>query len=277
MRTAVVFAIVVFSSAAFVSADPYADSVVSSSVGTGGAAGYTDASTVLGAPERYSGEVSWGGAYAGVVSPFSAAWETNEIFSFGAGGHVTVQFYEPIRDLPGNPFGIDLLIFGNTSFVDNAWPSATTTNPAAIFGEGLAQVEVSVDGVIWVPVTPKADAMFPTLGYLDSGAYDAVAGSVPSDFQLPVDPSLTLADFEEKTYAEVLAMYNGSGGGTGIDLAETGLSEVYFVRVSNPAGKAEIDAFVAVPEPATMGMVLMGAAGLIAARRRRKKASGSRV
>ena len=92
MRTAVVFAIVVFSSAAFVSADPYADSVVSSSVGTGGAAGYTDASTVLGAPERYSGEISWGGAYAGVASPFSAAWETNEIFSFAVTAPFTARY-----------------------------------------------------------------------------------------------------------------------------------------------------------------------------------------
>jgi hypothetical protein len=41
---------------------------------------------------------------------------------------------------------------------------------------------------------------------LDSGPFDGSAGIVPADFQKPVNPALSLADFSNKTYAEILAM-----------------------------------------------------------------------
>jgi len=39
--------------------------------------------------------------------------------------------------------------------------------------------------------------------------------------------------------AGVRALYRGSGGGVGIDLADVGLNAVTFVRISNPLGALE--------------------------------------
>ena len=73
------------------------------------------------------------------------------------------------------------------------------------------------------------------------------------------------------------AMLNGSGGGTWIDLSPSGLSEVNFIRFVVPddgiAGTylpidAVVASNVAVPEPATMG-VMVTAAGALLRRRRR--------
>jgi hypothetical protein len=56
-----------------------------------------------------------------------------------------------------------------------------------------------------------------------------------------------------KSFAELLTLYDGSGGGIPIDIASSGLSSVSYVRVDVPAGVAspEFDAFVVVPEPGT--------------------------
>ena len=48
-------------------------------------------------------------------------------------------------------------------------------------------------------------------------------------------------------YVEILELYRGSGGGAGVDLADVGLTEISYVRISNPENPLdstpEIDAF----------------------------------
>ena len=175
-----------------------------------------------------------------------ASFLTSELVSVGAGGHLVVQFDTPVTDDPCNPFGIDLLIFGNTGFIDDAWPNGIA---GGLFGNGGGLVEVSADGVNWTIVPGiAADGMFPTIGYLDAGPYDAVPGSVLTDFTLPVDPTLTSGDFVGLNHAAIVAVYAGSGGGAGIDLGVVGLSSISYVRVTNPGDpettpNLEIDAF----------------------------------
>ena len=57
---------------------------------------------------------------------------------------------------------------------------------------------------------------------------------------------MSLSDFSGLTYAQVLEIYNGSGGGAGVDIGSLGLSEISFVRITNPVGSGvtpEIDGF----------------------------------
>ncbi len=222
--------------------DPFADQVISYGQGSNAAPGYTDAATTLGSPERFTGE----GVFPGVVSVFNPPFGTDEIVSIGAGGHLEVRFDTPVTDDPANPFGIDLLIFGNAGFIDVAYPAGVA---GGLFGDDGGTIEVSADGVVWFEIVgAHVDGLYPTVGYLDTGPYDGAPGAVPSDFTRPVDPALMTADFSGLDFAAILAVYAGSGGGAGIDLASAGLAEACCVRITNPGVPArtpslEIDAF----------------------------------
>ncbi|MEM9252539.1 MAG: PEP-CTERM sorting domain-containing protein [Planctomycetota bacterium] len=247
-----------------VSADPFADSVVGYDSGSNPVAGFTDSSTALGEPTRLTNPSN---PFGGAVTPFQSAFGMNEIVSIGEGGFLTVSFDEPVTDDAGNPFGLDLLIFGNT-FALLDFGSGTASGGFNTEG-GL--IEISANGVDFFEVPGvAADGPFPTLGYQDvTEPFPTVAGLVPTDFTKPVDPSFNLTGLDIE---EIAAGYDGSGGGVGIDIASVGLSEVSFVRISNPIGSGvtpEIDGFadVAVPEPTTAAILAMGI-GLVGLRRR---------
>ena len=216
-------------------ADPWADSVVSYVEGSGAGA-YDDPTVALGEPARVTGA----GIDPGAVTPFNPAWMPSEIVSVGTGGELVLRFDEPVTDDPGNPFGIDLLVFGNAFFIDTVYPFGVV---GGVFSEGGA-IDVSSDGVTWFTIPGvEADGLFPTLGYLDSGPYDVGPGELPSSFTRPVDPDLTMADMTGVDHVGLVAMYDGSGGGAGIDLATVGLTSIQWVRIRNTGGAAlEIDA-----------------------------------
>lgn len=214
--------------------DPFADAIVSFNAGIDPDPAYPNPLTVLGSPERYTGE----GIFPAVVSVFSPPYGTDEIVSIGKGGALVVQFDTPVTDDPRNPFGIDLILFGNTGFIDQSWPDGIVGG--GLFGADGGTVEVSDDGVTWVLVPAvEPDGLFPTTGYLDTGPYDGTPGMVWTIFTRPVDPSLTLADFVGLTHDQVRGLYQRSGGGAGVDLAPLGLGQVRFVRISNPADALE--------------------------------------
>lgn len=207
-------------------ATPWADSVVSYYEGVGAAPGYTVATVATGEPTRFTGEDIW----PGVVSPFNAPWLANEIVSIGNGGHLVLSFDEPVQDDPNNPWGIDLIVFGNTGFIDGAWPSAIVSG---IFSNDNGIIEVSADGKQWIAITSLfADNLWPTCGYGDSQPYDSVEGLSPTDFTMPLDPRLTFDDVMDLDHTTLMTYYRTSGGGTGVDLSETGLSEISYVRIS---------------------------------------------
>lgn len=251
-------------------ADPWADRVVEYIPGTGipqvfgsDPPLFYDLDTAsLGEPARTSGGF--------VVSPYSSPFAREDIVSIGEGGSLTVAFDEPVADDPGNPFGIDLLVFGNAFYtLSGGFPFADDATVTGASIEG-GVVELSADGSTWVEVTGlDADGLYPSNGYADaSGFFPAAPGVVLSDFTLPVDPSY---DPIGDTSAEVYAAYAGSGGGAGIDVGAYGLASVSYVRVTNPDGSGfvpEIDAFAdvrSIPEP--MAFVLLAFASLTATRR----------
>jgi outer membrane protein assembly factor BamB len=227
-------------------ADPWADAVVSYDAGSGAIPGYQEPATMVGSPERYTGEL---GGWPQAVTPFNPAWGSDEIVSIGAGGQITLRFDEALTNDPGHPFGVDLLVFGNSFFADAEFPAGVV---GGLFENGPFNVSVSADGSVFVPLAGSfANALFPTLGYMDTAAQDPSPGMVLTDFLRPVDPAIGLDVLIGKSYPELLALYGGSGGGVPVDIASSGLDEIYYVRLDVPAGASGVafDALAAVPEP----------------------------
>lgn len=233
---------------------PWASQVVSFDAGAGGVPGYADPYSALGAPERFTGE----DIYPSAVTMFNPAYGLDELVSFGEQGHLTVEFETPITDDPSHLYGVDLIVFGNGGFEDVDFPNGQCGEPAFNFGADPMRVLVSADGQDFIPLGEFTEGQFPTQGWLDVTPYSEVPGRVPTDFQRPVDPSLALSDFDGLAYADALALYGGSGGGTPIDISTSGLGEVSFVRIESyaPGVTVEIEAFAVVPEPSCLMLFL---------------------
>lgn len=248
-----------------------ASSVVSYNSGVGFQAGYTIASSALGEPSRVTP-----GLYGGPVDPFNSPYLQTQVVSIGAGGSLTLQFATPILNNPANAFGRDFNIFGNAGFVITNeysletfdWVGTPATD-GSLYGADATSTRVSVssDGLNFYTLNPAfaplVDSLFPTDGI--------------GDFGLPVNPSLTASSFAGKNLADIRALYNGSGGGSSYDIswAQDGLDQsvsltsIEFVRVEVLSGNAEIDGIVAVPEPTSLSLAILGTSALIVARRKR--------
>lgn len=248
----------------------FASSVVSYNSGVGFQAGYTIAGSALGEPSRVTP-----GLYGGPVDPFNSAYLSSQVVSLGAGGSLTLQFASPILNNPANAFGRDFNIFGNAGFVitndlDMDWNFiGTPATDGSLYGADAVSTRVSVssDGVIFYTLNPAlaplVDSLFPTDGI--------------GDFGLPMNPALNAASFAGKTLPDIRALYNGSGGGASYDISwaqdglgqSVSLSSIEFVRVEVLAGNAEIDGIVAVPEPTSLSLAMIGASALVFARRKK--------
>lgn len=243
-------------------AGSYASSVIDYQPGSNASSGYQNSQTALGEPTRYTGV----GVFPSSVSPFNPPFLNTELVSIGSGGSLTLRFDQPISNDPAHPYGQDLLIFGGQFFVDGDYPNGLATG---VFGNASnSLVEVSIDGSDWHTVPGGiTSGLYPTLGYLDLPEPTSPnPGSVPSDFSRPVDPAFSPIG---KTFAQIVAGYSGSGGGTGIDIGAAGLGLASFVRITN-LGLApfSIDAVSAVsPVPAPTGALVL--TGLLFGRRRR--------
>jgi hypothetical protein len=254
-------------------ADPWADAVVSYNQGSNPAPGFTTAGAALGEPTRFTAPAS---PFGGVVTPLNASFGSGETVSIGEGGSLVLRFDEPVANDPLNPFGIDLLVFGNSFLVGDFFNQDFSFNSAGratgVVSEG-GVVEVSSDGLDWRLVPGAADGLFPTNGYADIiEPFTSTPGAIPADFTRPVDPTFNLVG---KTFSQIIAGYAGSGGGLGVDIGPTGLSSIQYVRITNPTGSGvtpEIDAMAdvhAVPEPAAVTTIFV-AAGLFAWQNRKR-------
>ena len=227
-------------------AGPFADAVISYIPGTGVSATFTNTSTVLGEPSRVN-------TFGDATDPFNPAYGGSQILSVGAGGSLVIKFGSPVQNHPGNRFGIDFMIYGNSGFIiTNDFNPATfewigtpaTDSSLFAANSGPTRVSVSQDGTTWFTlnpsIAPTVDNLYPTDG----------AG----DFRIPANPSLTPSSFAGATLDTIRSLYAGSAGGTGYDIAwaqnsngvSVQLSSISFVRVDVLAGKSEIDGFSAV-------------------------------
>lgn len=189
---------------------------------------------------------------------------TNSGYNYAS---VTVKFDHVIRDDPANPYGIDFEVFGNTFYVGSGFIGDTTDMRSYnLVGGAFAEpmlVSVSPDGTNWYTYTngPYCDSTFPTHGFAwDPGQFDATTNGWTKrrmDFTKPVNPALDGvlgASGTTMSAFNALKFYNGSGGGTGFDLAQSGFSSIQYIRINAAPGfyAGEVDAF-SVVRPAVLG------------------------
>jgi hypothetical protein len=200
---------------------------------------WTNTTAALGQPSQVTHDPhpEWGGSFP--VTPFSSPYLPDQILALGPGGQLTLELDRPVFDHPANPFGLDLIVFGNSFFQYHAdW--TTTTGSLGGTNTGHTTVSVSRDGHAFyrlnAPANTRVDTWFPTDG----------AG----DFSKPVSPTLGAADFAGRDLEGIRELYAGSGGGTGFDLAwavdqhgsPVTLPWIRFVRFVQEHGQTQIDA-----------------------------------
>ena len=225
--------------------DLFADRVGSYEQGTGFAVegssglGYTNAISALGSPSTETP-----GKFGGPVTPFAPPYLREQLLSIGTGGHLILEFDPPIFNHPANPFGIDLILYGNAGFViTNGNYSGGGITDGSLFGQakdGVSRLSASTDGTTWhlldEALAPAVDGLFPSNG--------------GGNFGLPVNPSLRSADFAGADLSQIRQLYRNSAGGTGYDLdwardadgQPLSLSWARFIRIDVLGDKVEIDA-----------------------------------
>src|SRR5215475_10624142 len=123
----------------------FASGVIAYNPGSGFSPNFTNSTAALGAPASGSG-----------ITPFAPPFSTSQIVSIGAGGSLTLQFNAPIINNPANPYGIDMMIFGNSFFVVTSGSGSSAITSGAIFTSTLStRVEVSADGATWFTLDPN--------------------------------------------------------------------------------------------------------------------------
>ena len=265
---------------AVVAASPFATDLVSHTGFPSTPGTYTDPSAVLGKPTTlFRGDAFDDGTYR--ASLVSAPYERDPagrpvVTTIGAGQQIVVGFAQEVRNDPGNPFGIDLLVFGN-SFFPASTPVSPTSDMRDLTIRGGANAEPVTVSVAQQPTGPwytfaapaTGDGLFPTNAY----RWDAAAGTWggESDFSRPVNPALTDASFNGLSAADAIGLYAGSGGGAGFDLALTGFEWIRYVRLTGDGGEVDALADVSpVPEPSAAAATGAIAVGLLARRRARR-------
>lgn len=146
------------------------------------------------------------------------------ITTINPGEFIIVKFDHKVVDYPGNLYGIDFIVFGNSWFDGGEVSDSTNMNTYLLRGGGVFEeikVSVSQDGLTWYSFDegPYADDLFPTQAY-KWDRENAQWTDEEMDFTRSVDPNLDYGDFRFISAADAIELYDGSGGGTGFDLQD---------------------------------------------------------
>ncbi len=204
----------------------------------------------------------------------------NLLVSLGSTGQgsLTVKFDDaPIVHSDQHWFGQDFIVYSNSFFEginsatkqqyvdpDTDMTQYHVTKGGAPYINTTPTVSVSANGTDFVTLTSADTMLFPENPYKWVGistqnpsGWDDTPGNL-QDFSKPVDPSLTAADFDGKSIADVAnTVYGGSAGGfsfslTGTQFATTGISYVRFTGLGNIDGVSRVsDAPQSAPVPET--------------------------
>jgi hypothetical protein len=198
--------------------------------GSFGASPYDDPCSVLGKPTTWVYD-DWDGlTYAcSLVFPAYLTDPNDDkvVTTLNDSAEIVVKFDHRVGDDPGNRYGIDFVVFGNSAFATLDWVEHDTDmaqcqlrSPAAVNSEAvLISVAQQPEGP-WFCFAdgPYGDTTFPTNAF----AWDTDVNDwgVEHDWLKPIDPNLNVSDFDGLSAAEAIALYDGSAGGTGFDLQE---------------------------------------------------------
>jgi hypothetical protein len=233
----------------------FAVQVVSSS-GLSSTPPYNDPTAILGRPTLNFVDIFDGGGTnrtSIIDPPYNAAPDgSNVIAEIAAGGQITAMMGRKVYHDRNNPYGIDLVVFGNSFFsasdtsgtISDSTDLDTVQLSSGIFGHSTT-VSVSQDGTNWYTFS-NTPILFPGNAY----RWDCPNHSW-TDEQLnptkPLNPSVYATDFAGQTVAYGLEQFAGSAGGTGYDLQASGLPWIQYVRIQPGSNTyTVIDAIAAV-------------------------------
>ncbi len=194
------------------------------------------------------------------VVPVYPAWRSFEVVTIGSGGELILRFNHSVGDDENNPYGIDFIVFGNARWQiadEGSW--GPESNPETVtVGSGFYKergiVSVSQDGINWYSFSngPYADDFAPTASY----EWDDVNDVWGKELNLtkPVDPNLTPANFNGKSVAEIIEIYNGSAGGTGFDLKDLDPNDYAALAVDANTGQRWIQYVKIEDDPSSFGL-----------------------
>jgi hypothetical protein len=266
-------------------ASPFATEVVSAT-GPFGYSPYDDPQAALGKPTTWIKGSDVGGADMACSMAYPA-WNTdpdgnNLVTTITPNAQITVTFDHNIEDDPLNPYGIDFIVYGNDLYWGSGMVNQNTDMDELYISSGTGWADPGVVSVAQYEDGPWYT--FDTGPYFDTSTYPTQAFAWDSetdswgeelDWTKPVDPELDPADFAGLSVAEVIAMYDGSAGGTGYDLSESGFDWIRYIKVeSNGTSQPEIDGFsdvAPVPIPAAVWLLGSGLLSLVGVQRRRKR------
>ena len=256
-------------------ASDFATSVVSYTAGTGtvsGTGSYNNPATALGRPtiDTVGDGLSISPIQPVPLVPVYPAWRDTEIVTVGGGGELILAFDHVVTNDPDNPWGLDLILYGNSQqnfgggvFWQNGDPSATLVGGVGFAEAGRVSVSIGYQGLpgespgdasTWrwhaFDSGPYADTYAPTLGrsFDPANAYQPDASwswnnwwGAETDPTLPIDPTGDFADYAGQSVQQVVSDYEHpltntfSAGGTGFDLdwLDTPLSGFRYVRIED--------------------------------------------
>jgi|GEM_PF-594501 len=253
----IIVAVIVGTNSIAPASDPWADTVVDASPSMNGSGLYNNPHSVLGSPTRSFYDPFVQAQYmTSLVVPaiYLDGPDGNKVVTtINRGEFVKVRFDEPVEDDPDNTYGIDLLVFGNSFLISDGRvigpDEGMETVPlvGAIFSEPVT-VAVSQTGVgnpqshprKWYVYEqgPYADDLFPTNAFTWNRCTHDWGTAL--NFTKPVDPGLTVDDFQGLMAADGVDLYGASGGGTGFDLTESRFDWIQYVYLTSKGG--EVDA-----------------------------------
>jgi hypothetical protein len=243
----------------------FAVQVVSSS-GLDTSSPYNNPAAVLGRPSLNFVDIYDGGGTnrASIVDPpYNVTPDGSDVITeIDAGGQITVMMGRKVYHNPNNPYGIDLMVFGNSFFSASGYGgsavSDSTDLDTAVLGSGIfghpTTVSVSPDGTNWYTFS-NTPSLFPVNAY----RWDYPNHSW-TDEQMnptkPLAPSVYTTDFAGLTVAVGLEEFTGSAGGTGYDLGASGFAWIQYVRVEPGTNEYTVIDAIAAVDPIVEGDAL---------------------
>jgi hypothetical protein len=237
---------------------------------------YNNPAAVLGLPtlqflDPYAGGVT--NRVSIIDDPYNVAPDGSDVLTeITAGGEITVMLGRKVYDEPNNPYGIDLIVYGNSFFwslsgisgfvSDGTDLNAATFKSSAIAGHS-ATVSVSQDGVNWYTYT-NTPVLFPDEAYRWDDTNDSWTAEEMNPTK-PINPYLYTNNFAGETVAGALDQFVGAAGGTGYSLHASGFPWIQYVRIQPAPGTYTVIDAIAAVNPAVVGDALSIAPDNIAA------------
>lgn len=241
-----VFVVLTIVSAPLCGSD-FATEVISYS-GLFGPVPYDDPEVVLGKPTTY---IRQSPTEVFACSLVYSAWnrapdDSKLIVTLDLDDEIVAAFDHKVADDPGNPGGVDFIVFGNTAFKvassefiqpDTDMDQRLLDNPTSVLDEWVTVSVAQDPNGPWYTFTdgPFADNLFPTNAFAWDSTIDDWGAEL--NWLKPVDPNLGLSDFSGLSAADAIDLYNGSAGGTGFDLRWLAPAEFQALEVDPASGQ----------------------------------------